>query len=101
MLISFLVGYAIGSVIGAVVGAIIEIAIQISSYYGAKDEIRKKAKEAIGSDKDIFSMYVEQANKYVDKEVLVINGFDRKRNQIAKITVTAANGTPLRVGQSF
>lgn len=101
MLISFLVGYAIGSVIGAVVGAIIEIAIQISSYYGAKEEIRRKAKEAIGSDKDIFSMFVAQADQYVDKEVLVIKGYDRKRNQIANITVTASHGTPLRVGQSF
>ena len=101
MLISFLVGYAIGTVIGAVVEAIIEIAIQISSYYNAKEEIKQKAKAAIGSDKDIFSMYVAQANKYVDKDVLVINGYDRRKNQIAKITVTATHGTPLRVGQSF
>lgn len=101
MLISFLVGYAIGTVIGAVVGAIIEIAIQISSYYGAKEEIRRKAKEAIGSDAEIFSMYIAQQDKYVDKEVLVVNAFDRRKNQTAKITVTAAHGTPLRVGQSF
>lgn len=101
MIISFLVGYAIGTVIGAVVGAIIEIAIQISSYYGAKDEIKRKAKQAIGSDKEIFSMYIAQQDKYVDKEVLVVNAFDRRKNQVAKITVTAAHGTPLRVGQSF
>lgn len=101
MLISFLVGYAIGTIIGAVVEAIIEIAIQISSYYNAKEEIKRKAKDAIGSDKDIFSMYIAQQDKYVDKEILVINGYDRRKNQIAKITVTASNGTPLRVGQSF
>lgn len=101
MFISILIGYAIGTVIGAVIEAIIEIAIQISSYYNAKDEIKRKTKEAIGADKDIFMMYVAQANKYTDKEELVINGYDRKKNQVAKITVTAINGTPLRVGQSF
>lgn len=101
MLISFLVGYAIGTVIGAVIEAIIEVAIRISSYYGAKDEIKRKAQEAVGSEKDIFSMYIAQQDKYVDEEVLVVRAYDRKKNHIANITVTAANGTPLRVGQSI
>ena len=101
MLISLLIGYAIGTIVGAAIEAIIEIAIQISSYYNAKDEIRRKVKEAIGADKDIFMMYVAQANTYTDREELVVNGYDKKKNHVAKITVTATNGTPLRVGQSF
>lgn len=95
MFISFLIGYAIVCAIGA----ILDICIEISSYYNAKQEIKQKAKDAIGSDKDLFSMYIAQQEKYVDKEVLVVKAFDRKRNHIANITVTAANGTPLRVGQ--
>lgn len=97
MFISFLIGYAIVYAIGA----ILDFCIEISSYYNAKQEIREKAQETIGSDKDIFSMYIAQQDKYVDKEVLVVKAFDRKKNHIANITVTAANGTPLRVGQSF
>lgn len=97
MLISFLIGYAIVYAIGA----ILELCIEISSYYNAKAEIRQKAQEAIGTDKDIFSLFVAQADKYIDKEVLVVKAFDKRRNQIANIKVTAANGTPLRVGQRF
>lgn len=97
MFISFLIGYAIVCAIGA----ILDICIEISSYYNAKKEIREKAQETIGSDKDIFSMYIAQQVKHVDKEELVVKAYDRKKNHIANITVTAANGTPLRVGQRF
>lgn len=98
---SLLIGYAVVKCVAAVVDAIIEIAIQISSYFGAKEEIKQKAKESIGSDKDIFSMYIAQQDKYVDHEVLVVRAYDRQNNHIANITVTAANGTPLRIGQSI
>ena len=39
MIISFLVGYAIGYAIGCI---ITEICIRISSYWNAKEEIKKK-----------------------------------------------------------
>ena len=46
-------------------------------------------------------MFVKEAGKAVDEEELVVKAFDSNHNEIAKIKVTAENGTNLRVGQRF
>ena len=98
MIISFLIGYAIGYAIGCI---ITEICIRISSYWNAKEEIKKKASSEIDKSISVFEVFVKEAGKAVDEEELIIKAFDSNNTEIAKIKVTAENGTNSRVGQRF
>lgn len=98
MIISFLIGYAIGYAIGCI---ITEICIKISSYWNAKEEIKNKVSSEIDKPISVFEVYFKEAGKAVDEEELIIKAFDSNNTEIAKIKVTAENGTNLRVGQRF
>lgn len=98
MIISFLVGYAIGYAIGCI---ITEICIKISSYWNAKEEIKRKASSEINKPVAVFEVFLKKQGTIVDEEELEIKALDSNNNEIAKIKVIAENGTNLRVGQRF
>lgn len=98
MIISFLVGYAIGYAIGCI---ITEICIRISSYWNAKEEIKRKASSEINKPVAVFEVFLKKQGTKVDEEELEIKALDSNNNEIAKIKVIAENGTNLRVGQRF
>ena len=98
MIISFLVGYAIGYAIGCIIN---EICIRISSYWNAKEEIKRKASNLIVKPINVLEVFSKQTNKDIDEEALVIKAYDYNNNVIANINVTAENGTNLRIGERF
>ena len=110
MLINILIGIAlsiaissaVGNTVGDAVEAFIELSIRITSYYHAREEIRQKAQAALGQDKDILLTYIEQMPKVYGEEILMVKVLERRtQKHIANIKVTAAKGTPLRVGECF
>lgn len=98
MIISFLIGYAIGYAIGCIVA---KIYIRVSSYWNSKDEIRKKVAEQIDKPISLFEVYFKGKGKVFDEEELFVKAYDSNNNEIAKIIVTAENGTNLKIGQKF
>ncbi len=98
MIISFLVGYAIGYAIGCIIA---EISIRISSYWNAKEEIKQKAQSQISTPISILEVFCKEQGKSYATEILEIKAYDSNNVEIAKINVTAENGTCLRIGQRF
>ncbi|MEI3469821.1 MAG: hypothetical protein V8Q76_14770 [Bacteroides intestinalis] len=98
MIISFLIGYAIGYALGRIIA---EICIRISSYWNAKEEIKQKAAAQVDKPISLFEVYLKNTAKVYDEEELVLKTYDSNHNEIAKINVTAENGTNLKIGQTF
>ena len=98
MLISILVGYAIGYALGCIIA---EICIKVSGYFNVEKEIRQKAAEQIKEPIGCLEVYIKNANKSYDEEILEIKAYGLNNNHIANIKVTSENKTRLVVGQKF
>ena len=86
MIISFLIGYAIGYALGRIIAEIC---------------IKQKAAAQVDKPISLFEVYLKNTAKVYDEEELVLKTYDSNHNEIAKINVTAENGTNLKIGQTF